>query len=374
MIEPIMYFAIGFLVATLLGLIFIPLVHNRAVRLTIRRFEAATPLSLAEIQADKDQLRAEFAMAMRRLEITIEQLKAQTTSQLAEIGKKTAAINRLKAELSEKSATIFALEAREVSLRDQTRSTADEVTNRTHALEEASRALANKQAELATLTAVLDQHAVLSDSQRVEIASLRTEVDALRSEAEQREHELAEVTERLDREHSESDTASQQWNAEHTKVEILGARASELELALQSQSGEAGKLMARLEELQAQVSERGRRLAERDFEAAQLRRQLDGAHRQIAAMRQDPAATSADGQVENALLRERISDVASEIARLTAALEGPDSPIEALLARRTDATAPQAGGGTQSGPGERETLADRIRGLQARVARTVTAR
>jgi chromosome segregation ATPase len=214
---------------------------------------------------------------------------------------------------------------------------------------------------------------VLSDSQRVEIASLRTEVDALRSEAEQRERELAEVTERLDREHNESDTASQQWNAEHTKVEILGARASELELALQSQSGEAGKLMVRLEELEAQVSERGRRLAERDFEAAQLRRQLDGAQRQIAAMPQDPAATSS-GQAENALLRERISDVASEIARLTAALEGPDSPIEALLARRTDAAAPQAGGGTQPSPGERETLADRIRGLQARVARTVTAR
>jgi hypothetical protein len=33
MIEAIMYFGIGFLVATLLGLLFIPPVHNRAVRL-----------------------------------------------------------------------------------------------------------------------------------------------------------------------------------------------------------------------------------------------------------------------------------------------------------------------------------------------------
>jgi chromosome segregation ATPase len=363
MIEPIMYFAIGFLVATLLGLVFIPLVHNRAVRLTIRRFEAATPLSLAEIQADKDQLRAEFAMAMRRLEITVEQLKAQTATQLAELGKKTTAINRLKAELSEKSATIFALEAREASLRDRTRSTEDEVANRTRALDEASRNLANKQAELATLTAALDQHAVLSDSQRVEIASLRTEVDALRSEAEQREQELAEVAHRLDQERSETDAASQQWSAEHTKVEILGARASELEQALQAQSGDGQKLMARLEELEAQVSERGRRLAERDFEAAQLRRQLDGARQR-----------ESDGQAENSLLRERISDVASEIARLTAALEGPDSPIDELLARRTDAAAPQTGTAPQPGLGERETLADRIRGLQARVARTAATR
>ncbi len=97
MIEPAMYLGIGFLVASLFGLIFIPLVHARAVRLTMRRMEAATPLSMAEIQADKDQLRAEFAMSTRRLEMNVEQLKTKTTSQLAEIGKKNDAINRLKA-------------------------------------------------------------------------------------------------------------------------------------------------------------------------------------------------------------------------------------------------------------------------------------
>ena len=56
-----------------------PLVHNRAVRLTMRRLEAATPLSMAEIQADKDQLRAEFAMSTRRLEMSVEQMKTKTT-------------------------------------------------------------------------------------------------------------------------------------------------------------------------------------------------------------------------------------------------------------------------------------------------------
>src|SRR6478672_13920536 len=99
MIEPIMYFGIGFLVAALFGLLFVPLVHNRAVRLTMRRLEAATPLSIAEIRADKDQLRAEFAMSTRRLEMSVEQMKAKTTSQLADIGKKSEAITRLKLEL-----------------------------------------------------------------------------------------------------------------------------------------------------------------------------------------------------------------------------------------------------------------------------------
>ena len=89
MIESIMYLGIGFLVAALLGLLFIPLVHNRAVRLTIKRLEASMPPSIAEIRADKDQVRAEFVVSTRRLEMTIEKLKAQTTTQLAELGKKT---------------------------------------------------------------------------------------------------------------------------------------------------------------------------------------------------------------------------------------------------------------------------------------------
>src|SRR5947207_11885227 len=89
MIEPNMYLALGFLVASLLALITIPFVHARAVRLTMRRLEAATPLSIAEIRADKDQLRAEFAMSTRRLEMSVEQMKAKTTGQLAELGKKT---------------------------------------------------------------------------------------------------------------------------------------------------------------------------------------------------------------------------------------------------------------------------------------------
>src|SRR5437016_10698932 len=170
MIEPIMYVGLGFLAASLIALVIVPFVHARAVRLTLRRLEAATPLSMAEIQADKDQLRAEFAMSTRRLEMSVEQLKTKTTTQLAELGKKTDAINRLKIELGEKTATIFALEAREKALRDQLHSTEEELTIKTNALREAERSLADRQAELAKLTTQGDQHSLLVDSQRVEIA------------------------------------------------------------------------------------------------------------------------------------------------------------------------------------------------------------
>src|SRR5438034_11160914 len=98
MIEPIMFVGIGFLVAGLLVIGVIPLVHARAVRLTMKRLEAVTPMSMAEIQADKDLLRAEFAMSTRRLEMTVEQLKNKNTSQLVELGQKGDVINRLKIE------------------------------------------------------------------------------------------------------------------------------------------------------------------------------------------------------------------------------------------------------------------------------------
>src|SRR3977135_365434 len=109
MIEPIMFVGIGFLVAGLLVIGVIPLVHARAVRLTMRRLEALPPLSMAEIQADKDQLRAEFAMSTRRLEMSVEQMKAKTTSQLAEIGHKGEAVNRLKPEPGQKNTTRLTL-------------------------------------------------------------------------------------------------------------------------------------------------------------------------------------------------------------------------------------------------------------------------
>src|ERR1700690_3015953 len=147
MIEPIMYLAIGFLVPSLFGLMILPLVHNRAVRLTTRRLEAATPLSMAEIQADKDQLRAEFAVSARRLEMSVDQLKSKTTSQLAELGKKTDAINRIKLQLGEKNATIFALEAREKAVKEQLRATEEEFTAKTTTLRSAELALTDKHHE-----------------------------------------------------------------------------------------------------------------------------------------------------------------------------------------------------------------------------------
>jgi chromosome segregation ATPase len=193
MIEPIMFVGIGFLVAGLLVIGVIPLVHARAVRLTQRRLEALTPLSMAEIQADKDQLRAEFAMSTRRLEMSVEQMKAKTSSQLAEIGKKSEAIGRLKLELGEKTAGLFALETKEKLLSDELALLKDETSGKSTALETTERTLAATQAELAQIKANYGEASVTTDSQRVELVALRAQVEVLRGQIESYEKETRDL-------------------------------------------------------------------------------------------------------------------------------------------------------------------------------------
>jgi hypothetical protein len=100
-------------------------------------------------------------------------------------------------------------------------------------------------------------------------------------------------------------------------------------------------------------------------------------------MRRDAESTWAAERVENALLRERINDVAAEVARLTATLEGPGSPIEAMLAVEAAAAsralpgASNAHGDPAAEAGEaaaenKNTLADRIRALQSTASRVAS--
>jgi chromosome segregation ATPase len=433
MVEPVMYFAIGFLVAALLGLLFVPLVHNRAVRLTMRRLEAATPLSIAEIRADKDQLRAEFAMSTRRLEMSVEQMKAKTTNQLTEITKKTEAINHLKKELGEKTATILSLESRDKSLRDQQRATEDEFEHKSGALREAERALADKQADLAKLVAELGERSIMADSQRVELAALRTQVEAMKLSVADYERAVRTTEERMARERSEAEAAAAISREVRGKLDEFAIHTDDLEKALLVQTTEAEVLSRRTEDLETRLGDQGRLLAEREFEISRLRGEVETAgetesdlrreienakgrssgaanklradmsqleaqlatalaereklQRELATMKREAETSWATERVENALLRERINDVAAEVARLTATLEGPGSPIESMLAaavpalgagttERTPAVngAPGEGGAgaSESREGKKGTLADRIRALQTSASRVAS--
>jgi hypothetical protein len=109
----------------------------------------------------------------------------------------------------------------------------------------------------------------------------------------------------------------------------------------------------------------------------ELKRSLeerDRLQRELAGLKRDVQSAITDESKENAVLRERINDVAAEVARLTATLEGPDSPIGAILeAGPAAATAGGANGASPRAAPRSEaaqgTLADRISALQGRAAR-----
>ena len=418
MIEPIMYLAIGFLLSMLVGLMIVPLVHNRAVRLTTKRMEAATPLSMAEIQADKDQLRAEFAMSARRLEMSVEQLKNKTTSQLAELGKKTDAINRLKIELGEKNATIFQLEAREKAIKEQLRATEEEFTAKTEALRAAEQALREKQADLTRLSADLNDRSVVAETRQVELVAVRTQIDQLKSRVSEAEKEYSSTQARLTQERSDSANATRELAEARSRVENLSQRVTDLDRQLIAQVKEAEMLGNRVNELEARLSTQGKLLTEREYENSQLKQSNEIAERTIRELRMEIAALNEGGRspgveklraekaaaeeqlriareerarlqrdmnaiqqqaesswqterMENALLRERINDIAAEVAKLAMQLEGPNSAIEAMLGAEP-AAAPRPANDVAASERPAEgggTLAERIRALQAHASR-----
>ena len=124
MVQALMLCGIGMLAGCLLMLMFFPIVHQRAVRIARQHAVEAVPLAINEIQADKDHLRAQFAMSIRRLEINIEEMRARTAGQKGEIGRQGAEINRLHAELNKKDALIFALRTRDAVRKSIVRRTA----------------------------------------------------------------------------------------------------------------------------------------------------------------------------------------------------------------------------------------------------------
>ena len=99
MIDIGMYVALGFLLASLLALMVAPAFWRRAVRLTRRRVEMTMPMSASDIQADKDQLRAEFAIELRRVEVALEKAKDKAARELVEANKRRVEISEIKTEL-----------------------------------------------------------------------------------------------------------------------------------------------------------------------------------------------------------------------------------------------------------------------------------
>src|SRR5215207_11355569 len=106
-----MIFALGFLTAALFALVILPALNARAERLARRRVEAQFPLSISELTAEKDHLRAEFAVLQRRLERKAEEALANKHQDMEELGRRAVRIEALEGEIAARDHRIGEIEA-----------------------------------------------------------------------------------------------------------------------------------------------------------------------------------------------------------------------------------------------------------------------
>jgi len=172
MIEQVMFFALGALVAALAAFGALPALWRRAVRLTRARLEATMPLTPAEIAAEKDQLRARFAIEIRRAEQRIERAETAIQQSKAELGARLAAIQERDGVLAARAQRIEHLEAE---------------------LADARAGIATFEDRTARLERERDNLNTLLSAARVTNLGLEQEVSAIRLLADQRQVRVGEV-------------------------------------------------------------------------------------------------------------------------------------------------------------------------------------
>jgi hypothetical protein len=294
-IQSAMLITLGFLAASLLALLFAPVFWRRAVRLTMRRMKEAMPLTEAEIQADKDRLRAEHAVRVHRLESEAERVHMAMARQKIDLSRRDANINALQATIERLGSGLEeALNARRVL--EQTVS--DRLPRVEHRLSEARKLIFNRDHEISELTQTADrQGRALSEAASINAQQL-TEIERLGSTLTSRRHS---------RQEGPSDQRHDSEVALRSELEALRAKTrdqSQLINRMQSQIARSGThAMVAANNLQAPAA------------AGVASASLNG-----AAAPDTAGAVPASVEAEMRSLKAQTQDQAAEIARLRAAI------------------------------------------------------
>ncbi|TIQ36603.1 MAG: hypothetical protein E5X48_08505 [Mesorhizobium sp.] len=375
MVQSILFFALGFLCAVFLVSLIAPAVWRRAVVLTRRRLEASMPLTPAEILAEKDRVRAEFAMTTRRLEMNIKSLKEKTAEQLVEIGRGREALKGLAIETKDKNQALSDLQAKKAELRQRE----EELHNLSEKLAQTERALEKRALELQKLEQMYDDASFSSSNRQIELVARESELDKLandiavlrsqRKEADRRSQELA----------AEGKAARDTLKAERKraaeldkKVERLLATLADREEKLDRREKELARIRERPKQgLTAnggthhagEVEGIDKAIAKLEGDRERLEARLAALAHENKRLKTDLAAfetakpeQAGDVRRAGAALREQMNELAAEVVNLTMKLDGPDSPIAKALAASRD--------GRQDAGERGISLADRVRALQ----------
>lgn len=347
-IENVMYFVLGVLVAGLIALIIMPAVWRRAVRLTKKRIEAATPMTMAEFRADKDQLRAEFALSTRRLEMNVEALRRRLADQLRDINRKKNEVSGIKTERDQHLQIVRELEEREAEARRRILELEKEGADLAQKLRMRDRELGEKSSQLEAAREVirgnaprafaLDGKSLSGDYNKdVEELLARLEVEAKRSEfLEHQNRTLITQLESSDERTAEVTAKAAELREKLAKQEDSGSDKDNELVAAEARIADAENRVSVLLAETTRLVEDGEQ--QRDMLLAEkltLEEEMEKLRGKVAGVEQTVMADWDSDRIEQSHLRERLNDIASDVSRLVYALEGnglPDSE-ESLLDR-----------------------------------------
>ena len=244
-----MYFGLGFLVSGLLSLLFLPAFWRRAVRLSKRRVEMQMPLSMTEIVAERDQLRAEHALEQRRIEQKYAAVTQARAEDLGELGRRATQIvalgesgSQLRRDLSETGAKLEATNAGLAQTGALAASLHKEVYDKTGAYQAAEDKLRALEGEHSGLN-------LLAERQRGAIAGLETRVAGLDLRLAGSAREAQELSKALNAKMIEAQVLADERELARAQAKGLTARRDTLQAEVQRQT----ETIARLEQALAEA-------------------------------------------------------------------------------------------------------------------------
>ena len=323
-LENLMYFALGLLIAALGALILLPAVWRRAVRLTKKRIEAATPITMSEFRADKDQLRAEFALQTRRLEMTVETLRKRLADQLRDVNRSKQELDGLDGERSKHQQITREFEERETAQRQRALALEKEIADLSQKLRMRERELADKAAQLDELRKTggsQPQRVFMLDGTRLsgaydaDVENLLARLEAARTEATQAQQRADTLASRP----SDAKTAASVMTAALDRDGADELRQAEAHMA--DAEERVTSLLAETALIPDDIPTAGH-LAERlGYES-----ELAITQANVAALERDVIADWGTDRVDKQALRNRLGEIATGVSRLVHALDGTDLP------------------------------------------------
>ena len=145
----VMLVGLGFLSAALLGLFLAPLYRRRSGRLAIEVLKRSMPLTEAEIRADKDRVRAEYAILIHKLEMKVDEAADAAARQKVELNRRDAAISELEEEVGRQRTF---MEEHENARRVLEQTIMDRLPKVEYRLAEAKKLLFQRDREIVTLS------------------------------------------------------------------------------------------------------------------------------------------------------------------------------------------------------------------------------